>query len=185
MEAARLAHQHGVRGIGQFGDLGLRSLFPSKWHIAHYYVALALLAVAFAFSVAVIRGPLGLAFKALRDSPGYALSRGISRFKYQLWIFAVSAAIDVRDPARLLVMALLVTAWGARLTFNFARKGGYTGMEDYRWAILRGRMTPWQFQEPMKLGPKPGPLNFELKVPPAGTFPLTVTRASSIRVFPP
>lgn len=81
----------GVRGIGQFGDLGLRSLFPSKWHIAHYYVALALLAVAFTFSVAVIRGPLGLAFKALRDSPGYALSRGISRFKYQLWIFAVSA----------------------------------------------------------------------------------------------
>lgn len=35
---------------------------------------------------------------------------------------------------------------GARLTFNFARKGGYTGMEDYRWAILRGRMKPWQFQ---------------------------------------
>ena len=43
-------------------------------------------------------------------------------------------------------MALLVTAWAARLTFNFARKGGYTGMEDYRWAILRGRMKPWQFQ---------------------------------------
>ena len=43
-------------------------------------------------------------------------------------------------------MAVLVTAWGARLTFNFARKGGYTGMEDYRWAVLRGRMKPWQFQ---------------------------------------
>lgn len=81
----------GVRGIGQFGDLGFRALFPSKWYIAHYYVALGLLALAFVFSVAVIRGPLGLAFKALRDSPGYALSRGISRFKYQLWIFAVSA----------------------------------------------------------------------------------------------
>jgi branched-chain amino acid transport system permease protein len=81
----------GVRGIGQFGDLGFRSLFPSKWYIAHYYIALGLLALAFVFSVAVIRGPLGLAFKALRDSPGYALSRGISRFKYQLWIFAVSA----------------------------------------------------------------------------------------------
>ena len=50
------------------------------------------------------------------------------------------------DAARLLVMAVLVTAWGARLTFNFARKGGYTGMEDYRWAVLRGRMKPWQFQ---------------------------------------
>ena len=43
-------------------------------------------------------------------------------------------------------MAVLVTLWGARLTFNFARKGGYTGAEDYRWAVLRGRMTPWQFE---------------------------------------
>ena len=81
----------GVRGIGQFGDIGLRALFPSKWYVAHYYVALVLLAVAIAFSVVVIRGPLGLAFRALRDNPGYAMSRGISRFKYQLWIFGVSA----------------------------------------------------------------------------------------------
>jgi branched-chain amino acid transport system permease protein len=81
----------GVRGIGQFGDIGLRALFPSKWYIAHYFVALALLTVAVAISIVVIRGPLGLAFRALRDNPGYALSRGISRFKYQLWIFAASA----------------------------------------------------------------------------------------------
>ncbi len=81
----------GVRGIGQFGDIGLRALFPSKWYIAHYYVGLALLAIAVAISIVVIRGPLGLAFRALRDNPGYAVSRGISRFKYQLWIFAVSA----------------------------------------------------------------------------------------------
>jgi steroid 5-alpha reductase family enzyme len=39
-----------------------------------------------------------------------------------------------------LVSTLLVTAWGARLTGNFGMKGGYSGMEDYRWAILRGRM---------------------------------------------
>src|SRR6478609_5474063 len=63
-----------------------------------------------------------------------------------VWIFAVSAIGAGVDATRLVVMALLVTAWGARLTFNFARKGGYTGMEDYRWAILRGRMTRWQFQ---------------------------------------
>lgn len=63
-----------------------------------------------------------------------------------VWIFAAAALIAGVDATRLVVMALLVTAWGARLTFNFARKGGYTGMEDYRWAILRGRMTRWQFQ---------------------------------------
>ena len=38
--------------------------------------------------------------------------------------------------------ASLVTVWGIRLTFNFARKGGYSwkfweGEEDYRWAIVR------------------------------------------------
>ncbi|MFB8385775.1 DUF1295 domain-containing protein [Microbacterium sp. NPDC055910] len=63
-----------------------------------------------------------------------------------VWIFAGAAIAAGEDAARLIVMAVLVTAWGARLTFNFARKGGYTGMEDYRWAILRARMRPWQFQ---------------------------------------
>ncbi|UYK40875.1 DUF1295 domain-containing protein [Microbacterium terricola] len=63
-----------------------------------------------------------------------------------VWVFAIAAITDEADAVRLVVMAVLVTAWGARLTFNFARKGGYTGMEDYRWAVLRGRMKPWQFQ---------------------------------------
>jgi steroid 5-alpha reductase family enzyme len=63
-----------------------------------------------------------------------------------VWIFAITGIMSGADATRLIVMAVLVTAWGARLTFNFARKGGYTGMEDYRWAVLRGRMKPWQFQ---------------------------------------
>ncbi len=63
-----------------------------------------------------------------------------------VWVFAIAAIVEGRPDARLLVMAVLVTLWAARLTFNFARKGGYTGMEDYRWAILRARMKPWQFQ---------------------------------------
>ena len=59
-----------------------------------------------------------------------------------LWVFA---AFSHGDP-RLILVAILVTLWGARLTFNFARKGGYSGVEDYRWAVLRGRMRPWQYQ---------------------------------------
>jgi steroid 5-alpha reductase family enzyme len=44
-------------------------------------------------------------------------------------------------------MTALATLWGARLTFNFARKGGYApGGEDYRWAEVRRRMKPWQYQ---------------------------------------
>jgi len=39
------------------------------------------------------------------------------------------------------VAAVLVTLWGLRLTYNFARRGGYTTMEDYRWPILRERIA--------------------------------------------
>src|SRR2546423_1061643 len=44
-------------------------------------------------------------------------------------VFAGSAGFA---DARLDTMLALVTLWGARLTFNFARKGGYApGGEDY------------------------------------------------------
>jgi steroid 5-alpha reductase family enzyme len=56
-----------------------------------------------------------------------------------------AAAADFQD-LRLNVMAILIILWGARLTFNFARKGGYSGVEDYRWPIVRARMKPWQYQ---------------------------------------
>jgi len=81
----------GTRGLQKFGDLGFRDWLGADWYLAHYYVALVILALATAFSVVIIRGPLGLAFQALRDNPGYAMARGISRFKYQLWVFALSA----------------------------------------------------------------------------------------------
>jgi steroid 5-alpha reductase family enzyme len=61
-----------------------------------------------------------------------------------LGIFAGAARFA---DARLDIMFGLVLLWGLRLTFNFARKGGYArGGEDYRWAVLRGKMAPWQFQ---------------------------------------
>ncbi len=48
---------------------------------------------------------------------------------------------------RSVVMLVLAAAWGARLTFNFWRKGGYApGGEDYRWVELRRRLRPWQYQ---------------------------------------
>lgn len=62
------------------------------------------------------------------------------------WIFAWPVLGAGAGGIRTLLMALLITAWGARLTFNFARKGGYSGMEDYRWAIVRTAMKPWQWQ---------------------------------------
>lgn len=58
----------------------------------------------------------------------------------------IFAAHDDFDSARLDVMAVLVTLWGLRLTFNLARKGGYSGVEDYRWQVVREAMSRWQFQ---------------------------------------
>mmetsp|Transcript_33168 Transcript_33168/g.103440 ORF Transcript_33168/g.103440 Transcript_33168/m.103440 type:complete len:301 (+) Transcript_33168:66-968(+) len=56
---------------------------------------------------------------------------------------------DLGDSRQCLLSAL-ITLWAARLTFNFARRGGYgwppwTGEEDYRWAVCRtwpGLNTP-------------------------------------------
>jgi steroid 5-alpha reductase family enzyme len=50
------------------------------------------------------------------------------------------------DP-RLTIMALLAVLWGVRLTYNFARKGGYRrGGEDYRWPELQRLLGPIVFQ---------------------------------------
>ncbi|CAM9579537.1 unnamed protein product, partial [Ectocarpus fasciculatus] len=50
---------------------------------------------------------------------------------------------------RLTVVTVMVSVWGARLTYNFWRKGGYgnliTHEEDYRWPILREMMHPAVF----------------------------------------
>jgi steroid 5-alpha reductase family enzyme len=63
-----------------------------------------------------------------------------------VYIGLIAAAADF-DDHRLNLMALVTTLWGARLTYNYARKGGYQkGGEDYRWSILRARMKPWQWQ---------------------------------------
>ncbi|MDE0451677.1 MAG: DUF1295 domain-containing protein [Gammaproteobacteria bacterium] len=51
------------------------------------------------------------------------------------------------ESARLNLMTVLVVLWSARLTFNFARKGGFgKGGEDYRWAVVRERLGPAGFQ---------------------------------------
>ena len=54
------------------------------------------------------------------------------------WIIVVRSDMNLR----LIVMAILITIWGVRLTANFAKKGAYSikfwsGEEDYRWIVLR------------------------------------------------
>lgn len=67
------------------------------------------------------------------------------------WFIVASAGWN----DRMVLMAALVTVWGVRLTFNFARRGGYSwkfweGEEDYRWAVLREnpifKNKPWNWR---------------------------------------
>jgi steroid 5-alpha reductase family enzyme len=53
------------------------------------------------------------------------------------WIYAYDSQFS--RPS--FVAALMITVWGSRLTFNFARRGGYSGKEDYRWSILEKRIN--------------------------------------------
>lgn len=54
------------------------------------------------------------------------------------WLFAYESDWS----PRLVLMAVLATIWGVRLTYNFGRRGAYKlkfweGHEDYRWDVLR------------------------------------------------
>jgi steroid 5-alpha reductase family enzyme len=55
-------------------------------------------------------------------------------------LFALTFAAFSRTP-RALLMGACAGVWGARLTWNFARKGGFSAVtpenEDYRWPVLR------------------------------------------------
>ena len=58
-----------------------------------------------------------------------------------VWFFTNNSGFN----SRMVLMSILVTIWGIRLTYNFARKSGYSiyfwrGEEDYRWKILKERV---------------------------------------------
>jgi len=50
---------------------------------------------------------------------------------------------------RMVLVASLISVWGARLTYNFGRQGGYSwkfwgGHQDYRWDYVRKTTAPLQ-----------------------------------------
>jgi len=63
-----------------------------------------------------------------------------------IYCLIVAAALDF-EVARVNLMTALAGLWSIRLTFNFARRGGYRrGGEDYRWAVVQERLGPLRFQ---------------------------------------
>lgn len=67
-----------------------------------------------------------------------------------VWIMAAQGNWN----SRLVLLAILVTIWAVRLTYNFSRRGGYSwppwkGEEDYRWSVLRRQpflSKPWAWK---------------------------------------
>lgn len=81
----------GAVGFARFGDLGMRELLGSHWLWGNYAIVVGLFALCSGFTYFIIHSPMGLAFKALRDNPGYAVARGVNRFQSQLLVFGFSA----------------------------------------------------------------------------------------------
>ena len=62
---------------------------------------------------------------------------------FYVWYFAIESGYD----PRMVLMSIVATIWGIRLSYNFGRKGGYSiyfwkGEEDYRWKELK-RIAPF------------------------------------------
>lgn len=67
------------------------------------------------------------------------------------YVWVVAAYGDYAP--RFILMAVLVSIWGIRLTYNFGRRGAYhwkfwEGEEDYRWQVLKQKpefKAPWKW----------------------------------------
>jgi branched-chain amino acid transport system permease protein len=82
----------GGRGLMNVPKLG----FVERWgvgtgEVAYYYVALVLFTIATFVIWRIFNSPIGMSFRALRDSETYATSRGVDPFRFRLLLFALSA----------------------------------------------------------------------------------------------
>lgn len=102
---------------------------PLEWEALHLLMVVASVAVAGCFIVGEITGNNSQVDKLWSILP-----------IVYVWVVAGFGSYN----PRLVLMAMLVTIWGIRLTANFALKGAYQwrfweGEEDYRWQVLRSR----------------------------------------------
>lgn len=81
----------GAVGFARFGDLGTRALLKGQWLVGNYAIVATLFTLTMIFTYVVVKSPIGLAFRALKDNPGYAVARGVNRFQAQLLVFGISA----------------------------------------------------------------------------------------------
>ncbi|TIM04627.1 MAG: branched-chain amino acid ABC transporter permease, partial [Mesorhizobium sp.] len=66
-------------------------MLRAQWLVGNYAIIAVLFALTMVFTYAIVKSPIGLAFRALKDNPGYAVARGVNRFQAQLLVFGISA----------------------------------------------------------------------------------------------
>ena len=100
---------------------------PSEWQAMHTLMIIVGAVIAFSFITGELTGNNSQVDKLWSILP-----------IVYTWVVTVYGGYS----PRLLLMSVLVTLWGVRLTINFGMKGAYqwrfwTGEEDYRWQVLR------------------------------------------------
>jgi steroid 5-alpha reductase family enzyme len=110
---------------------------PEQWKIIHLLSIICLSGVILCFAISTATNNYSQVDKLWSIMP-----------VVYSWITAWQGGWD----NRLILMSVLVTIWGLRLTYNFNRRGGYQwplwkGEEDYRWAVLRQKK---EFSSPVR-----------------------------------
>lgn len=83
----------GGYGLKTVPKLGFDTWFGGEMDkILYYYVGLLFFGVTTYAIWRILHSPIGTAFRALRDSETYAISRGIAPFRLKLFLFAFSAS---------------------------------------------------------------------------------------------
>jgi branched-chain amino acid transport system permease protein len=82
----------GGYGLKDVPKLGFDTWFGGGMDkILYYYVGLLFFGVTTYAIWRILHSPIGTAFRALRDSETYAVSRGVAPFRFKLFLFAFSA----------------------------------------------------------------------------------------------
>lgn len=98
-ELLRNYHSQGPKWIAEGGyglryvpKLGLDEMLGNDvGRIAYYYLAFVFFAVATYVIWRIFHSPIGVSFRALRDSETYAISRGVDPFRFKMLLFGISA----------------------------------------------------------------------------------------------
>ena len=80
---------YGLRDVPKFGFEDL--LGTSTGRVVYFYIALFLFGITTYVIWRIFHSPIGMSFRALRDSETYATSRGVDPYRFKMLLFALSA----------------------------------------------------------------------------------------------